>query len=149
MYANSIHLIDYFTFLSNGIIRRVNPISRWNPRNPDPVIAFIEYDNGDTGLYEGIWNKPGPWAVSVTTQEKRYELRPLERLLIQNYGERTFQEIPPHPWDTQFKPGLRLQAKEVMASCLGKASRVPTLAEAMDTMKLIHQIYLPSDSSVH
>ena len=86
---------------------------------PDVVVSRIEFDSGDICMYEGIWNGPGPWAVIVSMHQKRWELRPLERAMFQLNGERRLQEVRAHPWDNEFKPGLRLQAEAAVAAVRG------------------------------
>jgi len=141
MYANSIHLIDYLRLFGRGSVTSVTPVVGWSPGTSHTVIAKVEFDGGDVGLYEGIWQGPGPWAVSVTTPEKRWEMRPLEDAAFQSRGERQMHRVEVHQWDRQFKPGFRLQAKMAVAAALGEPSESPTLAEAMDTMKLIAEIF--------
>jgi predicted dehydrogenase len=141
MYANSIHLIDYFFMLGRGKISAVEPVIPWNPDEPRFVAAKITYDSGDIGLYEGIWNGPGPWAVSVNTPEKRWEMRPLEQAAFQVAGRRVLEVADPHPWDTQFKPGLRLQAEKAVAAAKGEPTDLPTLEDALDSMRLVHAIF--------
>lgn len=141
MYANSIHLIDYFSIFGRGNIKNVTPIFQWNLETSCVVAAKIEFSSGDIGLYEGIWKGPGPWAVSISTPEKRWELRPLEQANFQNSGERTLHSIDIHPWDSKFKPGFRLQAEMAVAAALEKKSDSPTLEEAMRSMKLIQEIF--------
>lgn len=141
MYANSIHVIDYLRMLGRGNIVSVHPIIRWTPENPKFVMAKITYDSGDVGIYEAVWNGPSPWAVTVTTQEKRWELRPLEHALFQAYGSRNLDTIPAHAWDTAFKPGLRLQAQEAVKAIRGEEHNLPSLEEALRTMHLVEKIY--------
>ena len=141
MYANSIHVIDYLRIFGRGKITSVAPVFAWNPKTSQVVVAKIEFDSGDTGLYESIWKGPGPWAVSVTTPEKRWEMRPLEQAAFQVWGERRLHPVEVHPWDRSFKPGLRLQAEMAVAAALGKPSDSPTLDEAMETMRLINAIF--------
>jgi predicted dehydrogenase len=143
MYANSIHLIDYFGCLARGKVRRVQVVAPWEPREPRVVLAKIEFESGDLGLYEGVWNGPGPWAVSVTTPAKRWELRPLEQAAFQLAGTRQLQPVPAHEWDKHFKPGFRLQAEQVVAAACQRATEAVTLDEALGTMRLISAIYQP------
>ena len=143
MYANSIHVVDYLPAFGRGKITSVTPVFAWDPKTSQVVVAKIEFDSGDTGLYEGIWKGPGPWAVSVTTPEKRWEMRPLERAAFQVWGERRLQPVEVHPMDRDFKPGLRLQAEMAVAAALGKPSDSPSLEEAMETMRLIDAIFGP------
>ncbi len=141
MYANSIHLIDFFRVFGRGDITSVEPIIRWNPEKPEFVMAKITYSSGDIGIYEAIWNGPGPWAVTVTTQQKRFELRPLEQASVQLYKSRISDALPSHPWDTKFKPGLRLQAEEAINAVRLQPTLLPSLKEALETMKLVSAIY--------
>lgn len=141
MYANSIHLVDYFSMFGRGKIIRVDPVVPWDPDQPGIVVAKIVFNSGDIGLYEGTWNGPGPWAVTINTPLKRWELRPLEQLSFQNRGERKTQLVKQHLWDQTFKPGFRLQAKHAVSAALGKESESTTLAEAFDSMLLVQDIF--------
>jgi predicted dehydrogenase len=141
MYANSIHLVDYFSLFGRGKVTNVTPIFKWTPKTSRVVAAKIEFSSGDLGLYEGIWNGPGPWSVTITTPKKCWEMRPLEQAVYQNQGDRTLHPVDIHPWDTKFKPGFRLQAEMAVAAAQRKESDSPTLDHAMDTMKLIREIF--------
>lgn len=141
MYANSIHLIDYFSVLARGKVCAVESIIPWNPDEPRYVAAKISYDSGDVGLYEGIWNGPGPWFVSVNTPAKRWEMRPLEQAAFQIAGQRKLEAVETHPWDSQFKPGLRVQAQKAVAAAGGELNDLPTLRDAMESMRLVQAIY--------
>lgn len=141
MYANSIHLVDYIPALGRGRIMDVVPIVRWNPQNPSIVLAKIGFDSGDVALYEGIWNGPGPWACTVSTPRRRWELRPLEKAVFQNAGERKQNLVEPHVWDTDFKPGFRLQAERVVEALVSGREGATTLDQAMTTMRLVRDIF--------
>ncbi len=141
MYANSIHVIDYLRFFGRGRVTAISQVLPWNPRKPGLTVMKIQFDSGDIGLYEGIWDGPGPWAVTIQTPDKRWEMRPLEQLSCQLRGERKLQPIPLHPWDQQFKPGFRLQAKHAVDATLGKPTQSPTLEQSLETMRLIHAMF--------
>jgi len=141
MYANSIHVIDYFKIFCRGEIVDLHHVIKWNPQDPRFVMVKLRYSSGDVGVYQAIWNGPGPWAVSINTQAKRWEMRPLEDATVQVYGSRKPELLPKHSWDDEFKPGLRFQAEEAIKAVRGEQHRLPSLADAMDTMKLIHLIY--------
>jgi predicted dehydrogenase len=142
MYANSIHVIDYLRLFGRGRIDRVRPVCGWTPDQPGIVISEIEFDSGDVGIYEGIWNGPGPWAVNISTPTRRWEMRPLERACYQNRGERVLQPVDVHPWDTSFKAGFRRQAELAVAAARGQdAGRLATLDDALETMRLIRLIF--------
>lgn len=141
MYANSIHVIDYFRLFARGEIESVEPIIRWQPETPRFVMAKINYSSGDIGIYEAIWDGPGPWAVTVTTQHKRWEMRPLEQATVQLYKSRKLDPLPAHQWDSDFKPGFRLQAEEAINAVRQQPTGLPTLDEGVETMKLVSAIY--------
>lgn len=141
MYSNSIHLIDYFTFLCRGNLLKVSNIINWDSNIPHLVIAKLEYDSGDIGIYEAIWNAPSPWIISVVTSEARWEMAPLETLTKQDRGTRVKNQINIDKWDLEFKPGLRKQAKLFVDILQGENANLPTLNDSIKTMKLIKYIY--------
>lgn len=141
MYANSIHMIDYFRVFGRGEITKVTPVVPWNPKNPGIVIAHIEFSSGDIGLYEGIWNGPGPWAVTVNTPQERLEMRPLEQLMVQMKGERKLVPVQADPVDVEYKPGLRKQALAAVAAVRGEPATLATLENAFQSMRLVAKIY--------
>ncbi len=141
MYANSIHLVDYFTHFGRGAITNVTVTSPWVQDAPGSVLATINYDSGDIGQYQAVWNGPAPWAVTVGTAEARYELRPLEKLSIQPKGQRRSVEQPADPVDSDFKPGLIVQAKQVLAALDGQAVPLASIAQSTRSMRLVAAIY--------
>jgi predicted dehydrogenase len=141
MYANSIHLVDYLIAFGRGRVTKVTPIMDWDPNTSRVVLSKVDFESGDIGLYEGIWEGPGPWAVSVTVPEKRWEMRPLEQAIYQSRGERQRHDVERHRWDVDFKSGFRLQAEHVVNATQGESSDAVSMAEALETMKLIHAIF--------
>jgi predicted dehydrogenase len=141
MYANSIHLVDFLRTLCRGAVKKITPITPWNPVAPAYVIAAVEFDSGDVGLYESTWNGPGPWTVTVNTPGRHWELRPLEQAKFVNAGERTLNELPQTDADKNFKPGFRRQAEEVLKALNGQPSRAAPLASAIETMRMISTIF--------
>ena len=141
MYANSIHLIDYLLTFGRGKVQHVQRIAPWNPENPGVVLAKIEFDSGDTGIYEGVWHGPGPWACTVTTSNIRWELRPLEHAKYQLAGERVLHDVEVANWDSDFKPGFRSQAEQVVAGLRGQKSAVVSLDDAVESMRLVSEIF--------
>ncbi len=141
MYANSIHLVDYLTLFGRGGIERVEVLEPYRGEATNIVLAKIEFESGDIGLYEGLWRGPGPWAVTVSTPNRRWEMRPLEEARYQPADERKLYPVEVHPWDKEFKPGFRLQAEKAVAASRGEATDLPALAEALKTMRLIREIF--------
>lgn len=141
MFANSIHLIDYFSIFGRGVVTSVETTLRYDPTRPRYVAATIKFDSGDVGLYEAIWDGPGPWTVCINTDDKRWELRPLEKAACQLAGSRVLQPAEDHPWDSQFKPGLRRQAQQAVLAAMGQPADLPTLQDALASMRLTQAIY--------
>jgi predicted dehydrogenase len=141
MYANSIHLIDYFFNFCRGAVVQVDPIIQWNAMDPEWVFSKILFSSGDVGIYQAVWNRPGPWSVSITTQAKRWELRPLECGMWQANGSRNATLFPEHTYDKLFKPGLRMQAEELVRVYKGESFCLPTIDDGLTTMQLVRMIY--------
>lgn len=141
MYANSIHLVDYFRVFGRGDVTRITPICPWTPDAPWMVVSKLEFSSGDIGLYEGVWNGPGPWAVTVVTPGQRLEMRPLEQVSLQLRGERKVTQLDIAGEDGQFKPGLRQQAKDMLCALAGQSSPMPTLEESFQSMLLVAGIF--------
>jgi predicted dehydrogenase len=141
MFANSIHLIDYFRVLARGEVSGIEPIVRWSPEKPGLVLAKVNFASGDIGLYEGIWNGPGPWIVSVNTPEQRIEMRPLEQVTVQLRGTRSVTKLDIDPDDTAYKPGLRYQAMQAMAAVRKEPANLATIEDSWHSMKLVADIF--------
>jgi predicted dehydrogenase len=140
MFANSIHIIDYLLLFGRGSVEKVHKLVKWDPKNPRLVLAKIKFSSGDIGLYEGVWNGPSPWSVSIKTQKNMIELRPLESGRIWNARDRKFDKFI-HLEDQLSKPGLFNQAKKLLEACSGVQNDLPSLEEGLKTMKLTHEIY--------
>ena len=140
MVANSIHLVDYFNIFCRGCVNSVQISKPLDVNNPFCTSALIEYDSGDTGLYVGIWNAPGPWAVKVTTKEMMLEMRPLEQLELQKFPSRK-KEVITLQGNYKLKPGLLNQAKNLILAIKGEDHSLPSLSDYLKTHNLIRHIY--------
>jgi predicted dehydrogenase len=140
MYANSIHIIDYFRIFARGYFVKVTTFGELNFKKPCFIGAHIEFSSGDFGIYHALWNEPAPWAVTVNIPEVRYELRPLEEGKKQIRWQKP-ELIPVNEWDIKFKPGFRKQAEEMVRYSIIGEGDIPTLKDAIKTMKLIREIY--------
>lgn len=141
MYANSIHLIDYLNLFGRGGVVAVERTRCWDAERPGYVVATVHYASGDVGVYQAVWNGPGPWSVTVTNPQVRVEMRPLERLGIQRIGERRLTDVLPDTIDSDFKPGLRYQAEQLVGLLEGHISTLATIEEATRSMALCADIY--------
>ncbi|MBK8188038.1 MAG: Gfo/Idh/MocA family oxidoreductase [Cellvibrio sp.] len=59
MYANSIHLIDYFSLFGRGDVVGVDSTLPWNPDSPGFVVSTIHFSSGDVGVYQAVWDNLG------------------------------------------------------------------------------------------
>jgi predicted dehydrogenase len=141
MYANSIHLIDLILYFCRGEITGVNNVMPWFGAETDRVLSLVEFSSGDKALYEGIWRGPGPWSCSVSTENKRWSMQPLETLEVQNLGERHRTFIEQSDNDKNFKPGFFLQAEAVLGAVSGDINESVKLEENIKTMHLIDRIF--------
>ena len=138
MYANSIHLIDFVLLFGRGTIENIENII---PFSENYILTKIEFDSGDIVIYEGIWNAPAPWSVVVNTKSKRWEMRPIEKLYFQDFTSRELQEFHLDDLDIVYKPGLKVQAEEMLKAIRGEKNTMPKMKDALDTMKIINKIY--------
>jgi len=137
MFANSIHLIDYANFLCRGklILIKKNLISK-----KEKLIHLI-YSSGDICIYQSIWERPGPWTVSVSTKKEYFKLEPLEDLSIRNKNSYKYKFIKRDKFDQIYKPGFYRQAGDFLNAIYGKTNRLVTLEKSLELMKLISQLY--------
>ena len=141
MYANSIHLIDLIPFFGRGKVARVTPVTPWRGEDTEVMLAYVEFDSGDTALYEGLWKGPGPWAANVSTPGKRWIMQPLEDATYQNANERARHTIERAEEDKQFKAGFLLQARNAVAAVRGESSEIPSIEDSLETMRLINRMF--------
>ena len=141
MYANSIHLVDYIRVFGRGQVERVERLEDWRGEDSFMQAATVFLSSGDIARYEALWQGPGPWACSISCQEKRLEMRPLEALSVQLAGTRVNQQQTLDPIDVQFKPGFYRQAEDILRALDGEPNSAPTIDDAYATMELIHAIY--------
>ena len=141
MYANSIHLIDLIPFFGRGPVTRVERVTPWRGEDTEVMIAYVEFESGDSALYEGLWKGPGPWACSVSTPGRRWAMQPLEQAVYQNAGERSRQTVEPSEDDRTYKAGFLRQAQAAVAAVRGEASDAATLEDSLRTMRLIHGMF--------
>ncbi len=77
MYANSIHILDYFGIFARGNFKIIKTSGSLDFNKPCFIESHIEFNSGDLGIYHAFWNEPGPWAITVHLPDIRFELRPL------------------------------------------------------------------------
>lgn len=140
-FANSIHLIDLGCFLVRGRATEVIS-SGWDSSllRPSMLSARINFDSGDCVSYTALWNQPGPWSVSVTTDNKHWQLRPLE-ILHRRAQDGTWTSYGVSKLDTEFKPGIYLETAALADAMRGKSVGLPTARENLASVELLHALY--------
>jgi predicted dehydrogenase len=141
MFANSLHLVDYFSIFARGDIVAVRSLHAYDPQRPHSVAAALEFSSGDRGIYVAGWDLPGPWYVTIANASLRCELRPLEQLGFQLQGERRLTMVGADPDDLTYKPGLKFQADQFLEAVSGRQGILATLEEATRSMRLVATIY--------
>lgn len=77
--------------------------------------------------YGGDWEAPGRWGVEILTARRRFILRPLEELRVQQLNSVGIEPLPlDDPLDRDYKPGLYVQVQRFLA---GGAAGLCTLEE--------------------
>lgn len=141
MYANSIHIVDLFSIFCRGSADSVRNFQTKLNGSSKVISSTIEFDSGDFGIYTGIWNAPGPWQATITTEKSRYELRPLEKITVQEFPSRLSKLVDNSDIDEKYKPGLFEQSSQALLMLKNQAHTLPSLNDSIKTMSLIERIY--------
>jgi len=141
MYANSIHLIDYFHSLGRCEVDDVQVSEPFHPDRTFCQVARIFYKNGDEGLYQGFWKGAGRWGVRVNTVSGCYTMSPLEDVEFQKAGTRGNEALPLEVNSDNLKPGFKNQAQAVIKAISGNPSDAVTFHDSLGTVYLIRRIY--------
>lgn len=67
--------------------------------------------------YIANWEAPGRWVIDISTSKRRFLLKPMEILQVQEFGSVSFNPVLyDDSNDTKFKPGLFLQTSAFLKS---------------------------------
>ena len=108
--ANSSHVIDTVFHLAGRPVKLNcsvygNEVS-WHPSGSIFSGSGIT-DRNVVFSYASNWGAPGRWAIEILTSKRRYYLKPLERLAIQEKGSVVINEYNgDYSIDIDYKPGL-------------------------------------------
>ena len=137
MYANSIHLIDYFSIFCRGKLKSIQTFNKFN-KEPFFVSSKLVFSSGDLGVYSGIYDRESPWYVSVFIDKKTYVLKPLEKI---SSSTKLFKREIKFSNDNKFKPGFKLQAKEILNFFKKNSYNLVDHKEYFKSVELIKKIY--------
>ncbi len=110
--GNSTHLIDTAFFLfgkPKEICSFYDGSLPWHVRSSRFSGAGITVQNS-LFSYIANWESPGRWVIDFSTKSRRFLLRPLETLQVQEIGSLELKTVHfDDSLDKQYKPGLFLQ----------------------------------------
>jgi len=141
MYANSLHLVDLLKLFCRGEVMAIHPLVPWRSDFHQLAVFGVEFSSGDYGVFEANWSGPGPWSVAVTCPDQRWELRPLETARWWGQLRAAPTEFPLSEDDAKYKPGLLEQARAFVAAVQGNPTTLPTLADGLASMQLVHDLF--------
>ena len=140
MYANSIHLIDYFNMFCRGNYKNVKTqIFKLN-KVEKFIISKFSYNSGDIGIYHGYWNRTAPWKVTVSCGSSFFTLSPIEKLSEKNKKGQLIS-YKQDKVDKKFKPGFFSMTKEFINAYNKKKNNLTDVSNNLKTMRLINKIF--------
>ena len=137
MYCNSIHLIDFIYFFGRG---KITQIDNQGSIKKNFVFSKIKFSSGDSVYYKALWNRPGPWMITVSTIENYYKLRPLENLKTIKLN-RKITHYKKSELDIKYKAGLHELIKNFIKKLENKKNNLINFTYSHKLMKLINNIY--------
>ena len=137
MFANSIHVIDYANFLCRGKLVSITK----NIFSKQKKLIHLIYSSGDICVYQSIWERPGPWTVTVSTNKFYFKLDPLEELSFRTPGSYKYNLVSRDNQDKIYKPGFHRQAGDFIKAIQGKPHKLVSLKKSLETMQLISNLY--------
>ncbi|WP_222535556.1 hypothetical protein [Pedobacter polysacchareus] len=118
--ANSSHVIDTVVSIIglpeqlNANVQGLNEIS-WHPS------GSVFTGNGVSRnkvpfTYHSDWLSAGRWSIEIMTKKRRFYLKPMEKLQVQNRGSVAIEEVNVDDTiDKEFKPGLYLLTESFLS----------------------------------
>lgn len=139
--ANSSHVIDTVFHLAGKPRELHSHVSgnsvEWHPSGSVFTGSGVTEKNIPFS-YASNWGAPGRWAIEITTAQRRYYLKPLERLGVQEKGSVQVNELAAdYSKDIDFKPGLLDLNKAFFAK---DASVLCTIEEHVSHFSFYEQI---------
>ena len=144
MYANSIHLVDYASIFARGKLIKIKKLKKYQKYKFHEVIVKLFFSSKDEVLYYCNWNSPGSWSVSITQENQRCEMKPLEQLTFEKFDKNrklTRSKINMNIKDIQYKSGLYCLVEEYIKLIKSKKNNITSFDEYFKTMRLIKNIY--------
>ncbi len=139
MYANSIHLIDYFDMFCRGKIIKITTLKS-SRENPDVITSKLKFSSGDVGFYYATWNRFSRWKIKITVKNKtEWVMQPLETLRGYKFKNNKlfFSKI----YKSKYKDGLVNMLNEVKKAMFERKNNLVILKDHLNTIQIINKIY--------
>ncbi len=140
--SNSSHVIDTVFHIINkpselyAKVLGENKID-WHS-NGSIFIGHGISENNIPFTYHSNWDGPGRWSIEVTTCKRRFYLKPMEKLFVQNLNSVQINEVKiDDELDIKFKPGLYLQTKSFIDRDFKHLQSIEDQVESMKYYSLI------------
>ena len=140
MYANSIHMVDYFRLFCRGRVKNIIHFDNLKSTFDKKIfISKIIFSSGDIGIYKAFWNLPNKWQVKIISKNIFINLFPLEKISIfENNIEKDFNlKLNKN----KFKEGYLNQINDVENFFQSKKNKLVSLKENLKTLSLIKKLY--------
>lgn len=141
MYANAIHTVDLFRVFGRGRWCVETIVRKQLSSEGFAINAALQSSQGDFGFYTSLWNMAGPWSVACHTRQYFWEMRPLERLSRTERLTRKVEQFHVEEKTENLKPGLWQFLEDLISANKQEQSRLVTLAEGLDSVRLVDEIY--------
>lgn len=137
--GNSSHVIDLVFELigmPKSLITHSENKTDWSD-NPGIFIGMGKSINNVLFTYHTNWLSAGRWGIEIMTSQRRYILKPLEKLQFQNKNEVQISEISIDDClDQKYKPGFFLQLKNFIEN----PEKLLSLDSHIEKCKIIEKI---------
>ena len=140
MISNSAHVIDTVFFLigkPSNLHRSISGLSviPWHPTG-SIFIGMGTSENEIPFTYHSNWGAPGRWSIEICTANRRFYLKPMEKLAVQKLGTVAVEELEiDNVLDINYKPGLYVQVQKFLN---GDTKDICTIKEQRETYQEIY-----------
>jgi len=140
--SNSSHVIDTVFHIIGDPLELNSKIFgkkniEWHPSG-SIFIGFGVSEYNIPFTYHSNWNSPGRWSIELTTNKRRFYLKPMEKLFEQKLNSVQLNELKiDDNLDHQFKPGLYLQTKSFINSNFKNFQSIKDQIKSMEYYSII------------
>ncbi len=141
MYANSIHLVDFIRIFARGKLVDIQTIFKLKTKFSKSFAKTLKFSSGDIVIFTSHWERPGPWGLSLSTDNYFFDMTPLEQLKILDKSKKKKMTFKTRTDDINFKYGLMMQAQKIIDKIKNKNKFFPGVKEIFYTTNLIKKIF--------